>query len=291
MPASIRRLVARVFPAAFGAEASYARIILAFILTFKISSDNFNADVGPLTVAKSGQLVWSVLEVAETGRDDPRGRSIRAHQRQIRRAMLAQRRALPERERLERSQRVWQRLATLPWYHNANVILGYMAFDKEVLTDGLLRQATAAGKRVVVPTVQVELQQLVLYAIRDLERDVAPGFHGILEPRCQYTSPVDVEELELAIVPGVAFDLQGGRLGFGAGFYDRLLSRFPPGVPKVAIAYDFQIVPRLPRQSHDIALDAIVTESRVISRTPLSTLDGAAAVAWTTRTDKREGEG
>jgi 5-formyltetrahydrofolate cyclo-ligase len=164
-----------------------------------------------------------------------------------------------------------------------------MAIDKEVLTDGLLHQALTAGKEVVLPVVQAE-RQLALYAIGDVERDVAPGFRGILEPRHQGASPVDVASLELAIVPGVAFDLQGGRLGYGAGYYDRLLSCFPPGIPKVGIAFDFQVIPRLPRQSHDIALDAIVTESRVISRTPLSTLDGAAAVAWTTRSDRGEGE-
>jgi 5-formyltetrahydrofolate cyclo-ligase len=204
--------------------------------------------------------------------------------------MLAQRQALPEIERLARSRRAWPRLTALPCYRVATIILGYMAFDKEVLTDGLLRQAIAAGKQVALPLVQAAQQQLALYAIRDIERDVAPGFRGILEPQRRRTSPVDVEAVELAIVPGVAFDFQGGRLGFGAGFYDRLLSRFPPGIPKIGLAFDFQITPRLPRQWHDIALDAIVTESRVISCTPLSTHDGAAAVAWTTRTDRGEGE-
>ena len=226
----------------------------------------------------------------ETTRDDRLTTSTRAQQRQIRRAMLAQRQALPEIERRARSHRVWQHLTALPFYRDATVVLGYIAFDKEVLTDGLLRQAITAGKQVVLPLVQIAQRQLALYAIRDLERDVAPGFRGILEPRRQGTRPVSVEALQLAIVPGVAFDIQGGRLGFGAGFYDRLLSRFPPGVPKVGLAFDFQITPRLPRQLHDIALDAIVTESRVISCTPLSTHDGATTVAWTTRTARGEGE-
>jgi 5,10-methenyltetrahydrofolate synthetase len=228
--------------------------------------------------------------VDETHRHDSPATSIRERKRQIRRAMLAQRQALPEAERLARSRRVWQRLTALPCYQAAGVVLGYMAIDKEVLTDGLLRQAIAAGKLIVLPAVEAGCQQLALYAVRDLERDVAPGFRGILEPQRQRTRAVGLEEVELALVPGVAFDPQGGRLGFGAGFYDRLLSRFPAGVPKVGIAFDFQVLPRLPRLSHDIALDAIVTESRVISRRPLSTHDGAATVAWTPYTNRREGE-
>jgi 5-formyltetrahydrofolate cyclo-ligase len=164
-----------------------------------------------------------------------------------------------------------------------------MAFDKEVLMEGMLRRAIAVGKQVVLPVVQDE-QELALYTIRDIERDVVPGFRGIFEPRCQGGNAVGVEILDLAIVPGVAFDLQGGRLGYGAGFYDRLLRRFPQGIPKVGIAFDFQVLPRLPRQPHDIALDLIVTESRVISRIPLSAHDGAAVAAWTTHTDRGEGE-
>lgn len=215
--------------------------------------------------------------------------SIQAQKRRIRRALLAQRRALSEAERLARSRRVWQRLSALRCYQDARVILGYMAFDKEVLTDGLLRQAMAAGKQIVLPVVQAG-HQLALYAVRDLGRDVAPGFHGILEPQRHRATPVGVEAIELAIVPGVAFDLQGGRLGYGSGFYDRLLSRFPPGIPKVGIAFDFQVMPQLPRQPYDLALDAIVTESRVISCTPLSRCDGAALVAGTIHTQRGEGE-
>ncbi|HXH12025.1 MAG TPA: 5-formyltetrahydrofolate cyclo-ligase [Alphaproteobacteria bacterium] len=226
----------------------------------------------------------------ETHRHDSAATAIRERKRQIRRAMLSLRQALPEVERLARSRCIWRRLTALRCYQAARVILGYMAMDKEVLTDGLLRQAIAAGKLIVLPVVEVGERQLALYAIRNLEHDVAPGFRRILEPQRHRTRPVDVEEVELALVPGVAFDAQGGRLGFGAGFYDRLLSRFPEGIPKIGIAFDFQVLPRLPRLSHDIALDAIVTESRVISCRPLSTHDEAATVAGATSTHRGEGE-
>ena len=189
---------------------------------------------------------------------------IQEQKRRIRRSILAVRRGLSEGERLARSHRVWERVAPLACYQRAQVVLAYLAFDGEVLTDGLIRQATASGKQIVLPMVQADRQVMALYAIDDLERDVAPGYRGILEPRPHNTRVVAPDQLDLAFVPGVAFDLRGGRLGFGVGFYDRLLSRLPQDIPTLGLAFDFQIIPRLPLQPHDILLEAIVTDSRVI---------------------------
>jgi 5-formyltetrahydrofolate cyclo-ligase len=180
-------------------------------------------------------------------------------------------------ERLLRSQGVWERVAALSCYQQARIVLGYMAFDHEVLTDGLLQQAIASGKQIVLPRVQADRQQLALYAIADLERDVAPGYRGILEPKPQRTQAMAPEAFDLALVPGVAFDLSGGRLGFGAGFYDRLLRRLPRHIPTVGMAFDCQVIPRLPSQPHDVMLEVIVTESRVIWGTSLA--DGHEVVA------------
>jgi len=227
--------------------------------------------------------------VVQTGHDDGRTASIRERKRHIRRTMLALRQALPAAEHLAWSQAVWQHLIGLSWYQRARVLLGYMAFEKEVLTDGLLRQAIASQKQVVLPVVQADQQRLALYAIQDVERDVAPGYRGIPEPQPTRTHPVALETLELAIVPGVAFDPEGGRLGFGVGFYDRLLGQLHQAIPKVGMAFEFQVVPRLPRQAHDITLDAIVTERRVIWCTPDSAAD-EAAMARLTNGDAGRGE-
>jgi 5-formyltetrahydrofolate cyclo-ligase len=213
--------------------------------------------------------------VDETRREDDETTSIRERKRHIRRSILAMRRGLSEAERLARSRRVWERVAALSCYQHARVVLGYMAFDHEVLTDGLIRQAIASGKQMVLPMVQTDRQGMVLYVIEDLERDVAPGYRGILEPQPQRIRAVAPETLDLALVPGVAFDLRGGRLGFGAGFYDRLLSRLPWDIPTVGLAFDFQVIPWLPSQPHDIMLDAIVTESRVIWGTSCAEADEA----------------
>lgn len=213
----------------------------------------------------------------ETRREDGATTSIRERKRQLRRSILAVRRGLSEAERLARSRRVWERVAALACYQQARVVLAYMAFDHEVLTDGLMRQAIASGKQIVLPMVQADRQRLALYAIADLERDVAPGYRGILEPQPLRTQAVAPEALDLALVPGVAFDMRGGRLGFGAGFYDQLLGRLPRHIPTVGMAFDFQVIPRLPFQPHDVVLDAIVTDRRVIWGTTPAAGDEAVA--------------
>ncbi len=205
--------------------------------------------------------------MGETRREGDETTLVQDRKQRIRRSMRAVRRGLSEAERLARSHRIWERVIALPCYQHARVVLGYMAFDHEVLTDGLMHQAMASGKQIVLPMVQVDRKGMRLYAIEDLEHDLAPGYRGILEPCPRRTRAVAPEILELVLIPGVAFDLRGGRLGFGAGFYDRLLSRLSRDIPTVGLAFDFQVIPRLPSQPHDIILDAIVTERGVIGGT------------------------
>jgi 5-formyltetrahydrofolate cyclo-ligase len=206
--------------------------------------------------------------------------SIRERKRQLRRSMLVVRRSLSTAERMACSRRVWEHVTSLFCYRQARVVLGYMACDHEVLTDGLMRQIIASGKQLVLPVVQTDRQGMTLYVIQDLERDVAPGYRGILEPQPQRTRVIAPETLELVLVPGVAFDQRGGRLGFGAGFYDRLLGRLPRDIPTVGLAFDFQVIPRLPSQPHDIMLHAIVTESRVIWGIPCAEGDETAVARF-----------
>jgi 5-formyltetrahydrofolate cyclo-ligase len=220
-------------------------------------------------------------------REDDETTAIRDRKQYIRRSVRAVRRGLSEAERLARSRCIWERVIALSCYQHARMVLGYMAFDHEVLTDGLMQQAMASGKQIVLPMVQADREGMTLYAIEDLEHDVASGYHGILEPQPQRTRAVVPETLELALIPGVAFDLRGGRLGFGAGFYDRLLSRLPRDIPMVGLAFDFQVIPRLPSQPHDIMLDAIVTERCVIWGTSSTQDDEAEGARFSNVTGGR----
>jgi 5-formyltetrahydrofolate cyclo-ligase len=230
------------------------------------------------------------LPVDEMRREYDETTLIRDRKQYIRRSIRAVRRGLSEAERLAHSRRVWERVAALSCYQHARVVLGYMAFDHEVLTDGLMRQAMASGKQLVLPMVLGDRQDMALYVIEDLGCDVAPGYRGILEPQPQRTRAVAPETLELALIPGVAFDLRGGRLGFGTGFYDRLLSRLPQGIPTVGLAFDFQVIPRLPFQPHDMLLEAIVTEHRIIWGTSYTQGDAAEGARFSHVAGER-GEG
>jgi 5-formyltetrahydrofolate cyclo-ligase len=177
----------------------------------------------------------------------------------IRKKVLAARDTLPPGERTAKSRAIEERLFALSEFKSARVILFFASFRSEVDTGQMIRRALAFGKRVVLP--KVTGTELVLHEIEDPERDVSPGAWGIPEPHGP--RPVMLEEIDLIIVPGAAFDEQGNRVGYGAGFYDKLLPAFKKMT--VALAFEAQIVPRAPTEVHDIPIKKIVTELRVIT--------------------------
>lgn len=122
----------------------------------------------------------------------------------------------------------------------------------------MIRRALAEGKRVVLP--KVDGKALSLFEIHDFDKDVSSGAWGIPEP--QRGKRIDFEEVDLIIMPGAVFDELGNRLGYGAGYYDKLLSK--GGKTTVALAFEVQIVPKVPRGVHDIPVQKIVTEKRII---------------------------
>jgi 5-formyltetrahydrofolate cyclo-ligase len=177
----------------------------------------------------------------------------------IRKKALAARDTLPPGERTAKSRAIEERLFALSEFISAQVILFFASFRSEVDTGPMIRRALAFGKRVVLP--KVKGTELVLHEIADPERDVSPGAWGIPEPHGP--RPVMLEEIDLVIVPGAAFDEQGNRVGYGAGFYDKLLPAFKKMT--VALAFEAQIVPAVPAEVHDIPIKKIVTEQRVIT--------------------------
>jgi 5-formyltetrahydrofolate cyclo-ligase len=105
---------------------------------------------------------------------------------------------------------------------------------------------------------------LDLHAVVDIGHDIAPGYRGIPEPAA--TLPrIESEAIDWVLIPGVAFDLTGRRLGYGGGFYDRLLPLLRPDAPRIAGVFDLQIVERVPATAHDLTVDLMVTESRILA--------------------------
>ena len=177
----------------------------------------------------------------------------------LRRAVLLRRDALSGEERALLSARIVTAILDLPTYQTADAVLAYASFGTELHTDELLRRVLDDGKELVLP--RVERGGLGLYVVRDPARDLAPGTWGIREPEPDRCPPADAVGVGFALIPGVAFDRRATRLGYGGGFYDRLLADgLSEGTPLVSGAFEVQIVDGVPTDPHDAPVDVVVME-------------------------------
>ncbi|MFQ5881627.1 MAG: 5-formyltetrahydrofolate cyclo-ligase [Candidatus Methylomirabilales bacterium] len=164
-------------------------------------------------------------------------------------------------DRRGRSRRIAGQLWKLDVFVQARRVLFYAARGSEVETLPLIERWIQGGRKPILPRVEGEAMALV--EVEDLT-DLVPGYRGLLEPRPDRGREVHWEKVEVALVPGLAFDLQGNRLGQGGGHYDRALARTGARSLKIGLAFDFQVVERLPADAHDVPVDLIVTETRAI---------------------------
>ncbi len=181
----------------------------------------------------------------------------------LRRDLLKRRALMDSRSRALKSRAIGERLKGLKEYSEARVIGLFASFGSEVQTSGIIEDALGRGKMVVLPRVDRAEGLLKLYWIQSLS-ELSPGTMGIPEPEPLAEREVKGHILELVVVPGVAFDERGGRIGYGGGYYDRLLAPLKGRVPIVAVGFEEQMVHEVPLMAHDVRVDIIVTESRVI---------------------------
>lgn len=174
---------------------------------------------------------------------------------EIRKAMKAAKAKLAPEQKAEAAVRCFARLEELPEFKNAQSILLYASLPDELSTSAFI-QRWHSHKRICLPRVNGNNLEILPYNPEEL----AKGAFGINEP--QGNAEVNPSEIDLIVVPGVAFDSQGNRLGRGRGFYDRLLCQTKAA--KIGVAYDLQVVDRLPSEPHDVLMDRIVTESRTL---------------------------
>lgn len=174
------------------------------------------------------------------------------NKQELRRAIRERKRAMTEEEIVERSNALAEKFYNSPAYQAASTIYGYLPYNQEVRTVPMLQRALDEGKRVAVPKVYGEEMRFIY--LEDLTQ-VSKGYAGIPEPIAD--APVAEDKRALVLMPGLAFDPQGHRIGYGGGFYDRFLAQ-EPDHPTLALCYEFQMQAHLDTEEFDIPVDTVL---------------------------------
>ncbi len=183
---------------------------------------------------------------------------------QLRRYILRLRDRQSPMEIEEKSGDITDQVLFLHEYVRARGIACYINKDSEVDTRPLIRRALDQGKRVLVPVVKKGDIELFFSEIKGLGTELAPGTFNILEPKPEFLHSQSLDLVDVLFVPGIVWDKEGYRLGWGRGYFDRVLKNLPPHVRSVGLSFNMQLVNRVPRDQFDLPVDMVVTESRAI---------------------------
>lgn len=179
--------------------------------------------------------------------------------------MLALRNSVPGEELDSLSSQIARRVLELPEVEKARTISTYLHIGSEVRTRAIVDWCLARGKRVVVPVTNKSSRRLIFSELHYPDRELELGTFGIPEPKHEFLRPVPLDEAEVVLIPGIAWDLRGYRIGYGGGFYDRSINALRTPLKKVGLVYEFQIIRKIPVTRYDRPVDIMVTEHRVIT--------------------------
>lgn len=187
---------------------------------------------------------------------------VRRLKQQMRVEASARRAKQPNADRLSR--RIFEQLTALSEYVHARAMMVYLDVRSEVRTRWFLPTAWAEDKRVVVP--YCDNGDIELFRLQSID-ELAPGTMGVMEPkpelRHRQDRKVEPTELDLIVMPGLAFDRHGGRLGYGKGYYDRFLHQLRDDATKLALCFECQLFPEIPVLAHDVRMDRVITENAI----------------------------
>jgi len=181
----------------------------------------------------------------------------------IRQDILGRRDSIEIGARKKKDLLIQEALLSLPEFHQAGVVFFFASFRSEVSTSSLIEEALRREKSVLLPSVDVHSRELRLFEIKSL-LELSPGYMTISEPAVDPERKRDINDANLVILPGVAFDRSGNRLGYGGGYYDKLLARLNRKIPLIALSYKEQVVDSIPHDNHDIRVHIIVTDDGII---------------------------
>jgi len=188
---------------------------------------------------------------------------VREKKQEIRNQMTAFFNALSNDELETKTRIIENRLFEFANFLESKIVMLYLNARNEIATHNIIRRAFEYNKIVVLPAFK-NLSTIKLLKVDNPIKGLIPGPRGILEPDPTKCKPVPLDCIDIAIVPGIAMDEKGGRLGFGDGAYDRLIPDLPVTTRKVGLVFEGQLVPQVPMESHDKHVDIIITEKRVI---------------------------
>ena len=184
---------------------------------------------------------------------------------EIRRKILKKRLSLSSEDIRDKSHQAFLNLIETVEYINSQNIMFYVATRSEVQTEEMIKTSIKMGKNIFVPIILTEYTNLAPSKIIDFDNELEKGKKGILEPKREYYRLFPPEDIDLIIIPGVAFDLSGNRIGRGFGYYDNFLRKVRSSAKIIALAFEMQIVKKIFVDKNDIPVDKIITEKKVIN--------------------------
>jgi 5-formyltetrahydrofolate cyclo-ligase len=184
----------------------------------------------------------------------------------LRNSILQLRNSIGTQEVIDKSNIIIGKLVNLKQFNSSRTIMCYVDFRNEVITRDLIKLCLAQDKKVAIPAIVDKSEggkQMAAFEIKEIENSLIKGTYGIQEPLISKRVEIEPEVIDLLIVPGVVFDKQKNRIGYGAGFYDKFLNKVRIDCFKIGIAFEHQVIEMIPTEVHDIPMDIVITESNV----------------------------
>ena len=172
--------------------------------------------------------------------------------------------AMPEKSLLEKAGAIENRLFDFANFLESNIAMLYWNKSSEVISGDIVKRSFGYNRIIVLPAFDTKNHEMHLLKVEDIDKDLILGPRDVLEPDQTRCKSVPVESVDIAVIPGIAFDEKGGRVGTGEGYYDRFIPSLSATTRKVALAYEDQVLSQVPMESHDKHVDIIITEERII---------------------------
>lgn len=182
----------------------------------------------------------------------------------LRKELLIKRENLTEKEILKKSNLITNSIYNSKVYRDAKTIMTYISFKNEVYTHNIIKKSIIENKKIVVPITIPETKELKISQVLDFN-ELEIGYYNILTPKKEFLRYIDPKDIDLVLVPGVAFDKNGYRIGYGGGYYDRFLDKLRKDAIKIGLAFDLQLIDKVPKDNYDKPVDIIITENEIIN--------------------------